>query len=137
MQKIEYFEDKISGSPAGKEVIRIIQENIREVMNLINKNRAVMTIWQRNHGPEFIKSVLDGGEDIDNFQFQKQINDVSLQDLLLRMADALQDNGSIRLRKLIADYTLPVLVVARDCNSLNEVFFKINNIKKVDYQTID
>ena len=52
----------------------------------------------------------------------KEMNGVTLEHLLLHMADALQRAGSPALRRMIAERSLQVLLWARECSSVNKFF---------------
>ncbi len=125
-RKLEFFEDQLKGSPLGREVLQILRTHADEVMYLVNKNRPTMVCWQRNQGPRFIKLVVDSGfeEDID---FLKEVNGVTMEALILQMAEVLQDNGTPELKRTIGKYASTVLKIAHETHSLREVMKKINN----------
>jgi hypothetical protein len=125
-RKLEYFEDELRESPLGREVLAVVRKHGDEVMYLINKNRATMICWQRNKGPQFIRSVVDSGFE-DDVDFIKETNGISIETVILQMAEVLQDNGSPELKQAIAKYTLPVLQMSRECNSLREVMEKVKH----------
>ena len=124
MRKLEYFEEELSASPLGREMLVVIRSHTDEVTTLINGNRAVMVAWQRNRGPSFLTSAMDSGFS-EHTPVRKEIDGVSLQQLLLRMADALQQSGSRGLAVTIARYASPVMTAARECVSLSELFNRI------------
>ncbi|MEO5817898.1 MAG: hypothetical protein ABIT20_21690 [Gemmatimonadaceae bacterium] len=121
MRKLEYFEEELSASTMGREVLAVIRSHMDEVMSLVNGNRAVMVAWQRNHGPRFLTSAMDSGFSA-HTPVRKAIDGVSLQQLLLRMADALQQTGSHALAATIARYAAPALTAARECETLDDLF---------------
>ena len=124
MRKLEYFEDELNASPLGREILGVVNAHMDEVMSLVNGNRAVMVAWQRNHGPRFLTSAMDSG--FDEFTpVRKEIDGVSLQQLLLRMADVLQQNGSRALAATIARYAAPAMTAARECAGVSELFGRI------------
>jgi hypothetical protein len=125
-RKLEYFEDQLKVTPFGREVLKIVQSHMDEVMYLINKNRPTMVCWQRHHGPKFIRSVVNSGFEKDT-EFVKEIEGVTIEEILLNMAEVLQDNGSPELKNTIGKYAALVLRMARETNSLHEVIQRINN----------
>jgi hypothetical protein len=125
-RKLEYFEDQLKVTPFGREVLKIVQSHMDEVMYLINKNRPTMVCWQRHHGPKFIRSVVNSGFEEDT-EFVKEIEGVTIEEILLNMAEVLQDNGSPELKNTIGKYAALVLRMARETNSLHEVIQRINN----------
>ena len=125
IRKLEYFEDQLKVSASGTEVLEVVRRHAKEVMNLVNKNRPTMVCWQRHEGPRFIKSVVDSGFEED-VEFVKEINGVSMETLLLHMAEVLQDNGTPELKMTIGAYCAQVLQIARETCSLRQVIDRIN-----------
>ncbi len=93
LRKLEHFETELSASATGREILDVVRSHMDEVNELVNRNRTVMVAWQRNNGPRFLVSVMDSGFD-DDTPVRKEIDGVTLQRLVLRMADALQQAGS-------------------------------------------
>lgn len=126
IRKIEYFEDQLKVSSAGREVLKIVRAHSDEVMHLVNKNRPTIVCWQRNMGPKFIRSVVDSGFE-EKSEFVKNIDGISMETLLLNMAEVLQDYGTPGLKMVIGKYASLVLTIARETSSLREVIHRINN----------
>jgi len=124
-RKLEHFEDQLKTSPLGREVLAVLRTHAKEVMYLVNKNRPTTVCWQRNKGPKFIKSVVDSGFETD-VEFVKEIDGVTMETLILQMAEVLQDNGSPELKHSIGAYAATVLKIARETGSLREVIHRIN-----------
>jgi hypothetical protein len=121
MRKLEYFERELKASPTGREILAVVWSHVDEVNALVNRNRTVMVAWQRNLGPRFLMSAMDSGFD-EHTPVAKEIDGITLQRLLLRMADALQQAGSPALKASVARYTAPALGLADRCASLTELF---------------
>jgi hypothetical protein len=124
MRKLEYFEKELGASPTGREILDLVRGHMDEVTQLVNTNRTVMVTWQRNNGPRFLMSAMDSGFD-ENTPVPKEIDGVTLQRLLLRMADALQRSGSRALAATVSRYTGLALSAASDCTSVNDLFGRI------------
>ena len=124
MHKLEYFERELNASPTGREILDVVRGHMDEVAQLVNNNRTVMVTWQRNNGPRFLLSAMDSGFD-ENTPVQKEFDGVTLQRLLLRMADALQQTGSRTLASTISRFAVPVMNAANECNSLADLFRRI------------
>jgi hypothetical protein len=131
IRKIEYFEDQLKVSEAGRNVLQLIRQHGDEVMYLINKNRQTMVCWQRNHGPKFVKSIVDSGFE-DNIYFIKTVEGISLETLILYMAEVLQDYGSAELKMSIGKYAPMVLKMAKETSSLQEIIHRINNMQNME-----
>jgi hypothetical protein len=124
LRKLEYFENELNASPTGREVLAVIRSHLEEISQLVNHNRPVMVAWQRNYGPRFLASAMDSGFD-EHTAVRKEIDGVTLERLLLRMADALQQSGSRALAATVGRYASPVLLAARECASLSDLFTRI------------
>lgn len=124
MRKLEYFEKELAASATGREILAVVRAHMDEVNELVNRNRTVMVAWQRNKGPRFLMSTMDSGFDA-NTPVQKEIDGVTLPQLVLRMADALQQAGSRPLAATVASYTGLALRAANECTSLAELFGRI------------
>jgi hypothetical protein len=124
MRKLEYFEDELNASPTGREILGIVRAHMEEVNTLVNQHRAVMVAWQRNHGPRFLMSTMDSGFEATT-PVPKEIDGITLQQLLLRMADALLQAGSPGLRDAIGRCAAPALNAAAECASVAELFVRI------------
>lgn len=131
IRKIEYFEDRLKVSEAGRSVLALVRRHGEEVMYLINKNRQTMVCWQRNHGPKFVKSIVDSGFEDDTY-FIKSVDGISLETLILYMAEVLQDYGSPELKMSIGKYAPVVLKMAKETNSLREIIDRVNNIQNME-----
>ena len=131
IRKIEYFEDQLKVSEAGRNVLQLVKRHGHEVMYLINKNRPTMVCWQRHHGPKFVKSMVDSGFE-EEASFIKSVDDVPIEKLILYMAEVLQDYGSPELKMAIGQYAPMVLKMARETHSLKEIIHRINNIQNME-----
>ena len=119
--KLETFERALRKTPRGAEIADTVAAHIEEILYLVNHNRRVTVTWQRNQGPAFVIAIRDSlrREDV---PIPQTVNGVSLEQVLLHMADALQRNGSLELRRMIAERSLQVLTWARECSSVNTFF---------------
>jgi hypothetical protein len=123
-RKLEYFEKELSASAAGREILAVVRSHVDEVNELVNRNRTVMVAWQRNQGPRFLMSAMDSGFD-EHTPVVKSIDGISLHQLILRMADALQRAGSRALATTVSRYTALALDIANDCTSLADLFGRL------------
>lgn len=101
---IPAFEKQIKAIPQGEIFLQILLDHRNEVMDLINDNREVKIAWHRLNGPEYIGHVLKNFSD-PKHTVPAQINGYSLQNLLIKMADVLERNGSRKLSKAVDDYS--------------------------------
>jgi hypothetical protein len=124
MRKLEYFEKELSASATGREILDLVRGHVDEITQLVNHNRTVTVAWQRNNGPRFLMSAMESGFD-EHTPLPKEIDGVTLQRLLLRMADALQRTGSAALATTVSRYTALALRAANECESLTDLFSRI------------
>lgn len=124
MVKLELFERELNNTIGGRKIMAELAGNMDEVLHLINRNREVMVVWQRNKGPQFFADILASGFE-PKAVVVKQIGDVSLAALIRRMAAALQENGSAGLKRLIYNYFLTIINEVQTSDNLYQVFLKL------------
>ena len=123
-RRLEYFEDALSTTPRGREVLAVVQHHSKEVLGLVNHHRAVMVAWNRHKGPAFIKSFMDSGFE-DKLSFATAIDGVTIKQLLLAMAECLMDAGSPELKKSIGQYAPWVFRTVETTGSLRAIMDKL------------
>jgi hypothetical protein len=94
-------------------------------MGLINNNREVKVAWNRYQGPAFIANLTKNFRE-HNSTIPKIINGISLQNLLIHMAVALETHGSKNLVAYVKKHTMVVLDLMQKNNTIREV---LNDIK--------
>jgi hypothetical protein len=110
--KFEHLERALRKRPGGAVLADDLAAHVEEVMALVGRNSRVAVVWQRNHGPKFIRAAVESMKlDV---PLPQEVNGVSLELLLLRMADALQRHGSPALQRAIADNSYQILSWARE-----------------------
>ncbi len=127
-RKLEYFEDQLKASALGQEVLQVLRTHANEAMYLVNKNRPTMVCWQRHYGPHFIKSVVDSGFE-EEVNFIKEVKGISMETLILNMAEVMTDNGTPELKRAIGNFAPQVLYMARNTHNLREIMALIKNGK--------
>ena len=95
----------------------LVQYHRREVLTLINHNRAVKVVWHRHQGPAFTVHFMNSAKDED-YKIPLTVKDVSLQTLLIKMGAALKENGSDALREDINQYGLDIINHAENVDSV-------------------
>jgi hypothetical protein len=125
--KAELLEAKLRRSSAGSEMADLLGFLGPEAVSLVKESRRVGATWNRYHGPRFIRDVVASGFEGDTV-IPREMDGVTLEDLLLHMADALQRYGSPEMRHAIARWSLPVLRWARECDSLQDLFERLERL---------
>ena len=95
----------------------LVQYHRREVLTLINHNRAVKVVWHRHQGPAFTVHFMNSAKD-EGYKIPPTIKDISLQNLLIKMGAALKENGSDALREDINQYGLDIINHAENVDSV-------------------
>ncbi len=110
--KFEDIERTLRKRAGGGALADALAAHVEEVMELVTRNSRVAIVWQRNHGPDFVRAAIESMRS--EVAFPGAVDGVSVELLLLRMADALQRHGSPTLRRAIADHSFQVLSWARE-----------------------
>jgi hypothetical protein len=92
---------RLSESESGRVVATLIERHQREVVHLVNHERAVTIAWHRNKGPQFLSDAVANAFD-PRHQVPREIDGVSREMLIRSMAKALYAHGSEALRAVRA-----------------------------------
>jgi hypothetical protein len=57
-QRFRTAEEEINAMPAGQQYADLIRRHFDEGQRLVNRNRRVATVWQRNGGPQLLQAIL-------------------------------------------------------------------------------
>jgi hypothetical protein len=79
-----------------------------EIIQLINTNREVGAAWQRYKGPSFLGHVLKNLRESEH-PIPHEIEGYSRQNLLLKLSDVLEKNGSVELKPMVSEFTHKLL----------------------------
>lgn len=110
LRKIEL---KLQETECGKEFLQAIHENHREVLDLINDNREVKVAWNRFQGPAFVGHFAKNANEPQH-RIPREVDGYSLQNLLIKMNDVLERNGSRKLAQAVEDYAQTAFQFATD-----------------------
>lgn len=131
---IDLLDIELRKTAAGTKLLQVFNAHVDEVFFLVGHHRQVIVAWQRNQGPAFIAAFLESGI-APGIKWKKEINGITLQSLIRRMAAALQDAGSPPLRKAIGDYISLIMEWTNACESLNDVLEKLKSIEALPVET--
>ncbi len=92
----------------GKIMVSLFEIHQKEVLNLINHNRNVALVWHRNQGPAFTAHIAKSYKDA-SYCIPQQVKGISLQELLIKMATVLKENGSHDLKQHIDSHALSLI----------------------------
>ena len=117
---IQKMEKKLKQTPNGQGLLEIINQHHYEVLDLINDNREVKVAWHRYQGPHFIGHLAKNAQE-PGHNLPKELNGYSFQNLLLKMSDVLERNGSYQLAQSIEEYSLSVFNFAEEYNGIHSI----------------
>ena len=110
------FRDALVATPRGRELHDAFVRVRRELGYLVRKSRPVKVVWHRNRGPAYFAHVLNHLKG-DTPSVPREVDGVTREEFLTRMAAVLAVHGSIPLRDAIAHYRaelLPTLIEVND-----------------------
>ncbi len=99
---------RLSATVEGQRFLALAERHSYEIMHLVNHRREVTVTWHRQHGPSFI-AAMGRSVKVPTYQIPTEIAGVSRQQLLMRMAAVLTEQGSPQLKAFIAHYS-PLLL---------------------------
>jgi hypothetical protein len=117
---LQVMERKLKETTCGTQFLQVIHENHREVLDLINDNREVKIAWNRFQGPAFVGHIAKNANDTGH-PIPPNINGYSLQNLLIKMNDVLERNGSRKLAKAVEDYSLSAFMFLENYSGLQSL----------------
>lgn len=97
------LELRLRQTERGRELWSIIDRHQREILRLVNRERAVTVVWRRNQGPAFIAAMGRSLKE-PTFRIPEEMNGVSRQRLIIAMATMLDAHGSEALRSTLAEH---------------------------------
>lgn len=127
MYRIDVLEDRLKTTPMGRQIAAVFETHFEEVMLLINQRREVTVTWHRNHGPAFTGSIVRSGFE-QGYTFTREIEGVTLTQMIRRMAAALQDAGTPALKKAIGEHYALITHWAQSHESIEQVFLEIERL---------
>jgi hypothetical protein len=95
-------------SEYGKIMVYLFETHQKEVLSLINHNRNVTLIWHRHQGPTFAAHIAKSFED-ENYFIPQQVKGITFQELLIKMATVLKENGSQSLKQAVESHAISIL----------------------------
>jgi hypothetical protein len=117
---------RMEETPFGREVGAQVRIHLPEAIDLVNHHRAVMVAWQRVQGPSFLAQWMNGVRNPTNV-VPKEINGVTMNSALLRLAAVLKEYGSPSLQQAIDSYGLELMALMDRSETVDEL---IENIGK-------
>lgn len=108
----------------GAEILRLYDAHHVEIRQLVNHDRKVKIIWHRSSGPAFVARLLGGMRDLSQ-PIPKEVNGMSVEQAIRRMAEAFSERGSASLAAAVNDYLTLVLDLVRQSATVAELLANV------------
>jgi hypothetical protein len=117
---------RLEESPFGREIGVHIRHHLPEAIDLVNSRRPVMVTWQRVQGPSFLAQWMDGVRNPSQ-RVRKEINGITMNAALLRLAAILKEHGSTELQQSIDAYAVDLMALLDRSATVDELIENIDN----------
>jgi hypothetical protein len=115
----------LESSATGARVRELYDAHDSEIYHLVNHDRRVKLVWHRSHGPAFVARLLGGLRDLGQ-PIPREIEGLTIEALIRRMAEALRERGSRGLVATVNDYLAPVLDAVERSATLDELLARVH-----------
>ena len=92
----------------GTLLVNLFEIHQKEVLNLINNDRKVKVMWHRLQGPAYAAHIVKSYRERE-YTIPQEIKGISIQELMIKMAKVLKENGSNGLQKDIEANALQLI----------------------------
>ncbi len=117
---VALLEQRLSQTEQGRAVLRLLATHRKEIVTLINHNRAVTVTWHRKQGPAFL-AALGRSAKHPEYRIPAEIEGITRQHLFMSMATVLEEHGSDELRAAVRRHALPLLGLIDRYDSVREM----------------
>ncbi len=121
---LQLWTESLQQTERGAGVVDFIQLHIEEIRKLVHHNRKVMVNYQRKMGPYFLNEWYQALGNPEK-PLVKEINGISLLNLLESLAIDLEDNGSAELKRAISKNILRILNAVDNHDTLRSLRYSI------------
>jgi hypothetical protein len=105
---LERAQQELMATPPGPRYAEVIRQHEREIIQLVNKNRRVATVWHRNGGPAIVQNALQALHSSDH-RLPSEINGKPLTECLTSIQQIFTRYGSPQLSADLQQYGPPLL----------------------------
>jgi hypothetical protein len=112
--------ERLRDANRGSLLYWLFERHHREVLHLVNHERAVTVAWRRHQGPAFVAAIARAAR-VGDYRIPFAINEVTRDGLLGAMEAALSKHGSRELRADMARYREDAYAVAAAGESIEEL----------------
>jgi hypothetical protein len=102
-QELERVRQEVRATPLGRRYEEVVKRHEREVLDLVNTNRRVGAVWQRNGGSQLVQGLLRMLQFRDQ-RLPSEINERPLPECLRKIQEILMRYGSAALAADLSEY---------------------------------
>jgi hypothetical protein len=117
LEPLAALEHRLRSTEEGRRVIELYDLHHREIVELINHERAVTVVWHRKKGPAwlaaFARSLKHAG-----YMIPREVEGVSRIDALASLADTFTRSASPELQEAIDLHAADILRLASECDTV-------------------
>jgi hypothetical protein len=117
MSFLKTIEGQVRNISGGADFLHAVSEFRNEVMDLINENREVKVAWNRYQGPAFVGHLAKHANE-PTHPLPEEINGYTIQNLLIKMHEVLEKNGSSGLASSIEKHAQFIFSLANNMSAL-------------------
>lgn len=96
--------------PHGDMLIPLFEKHAKEVLQLINNNREVKSVWNRCHGPAFMVHLFEKLRDA-AYEVPEAIEGISHTQLFTKISTALEKKASPAMKEDIEQYSSKIFIM--------------------------
>jgi hypothetical protein len=117
---------RLDESPFGREIGLQVRHHLPEAIDLVNHRRAVMVTWQRVQGPAFLAQWMNGIRNPSQ-PMPHEIEGVTMNAALLRLAAVFKTHGSPALQQAIDHYGLDLMALLDRSSTVDELIDNLDS----------
>jgi hypothetical protein len=119
-------QERLSGSPRGREFLALLDKHRPELVHLINRVRPVLVTWHRSKGAAYLTHFINSFRDPD-YVVPPEIEGISLRTAVATMAEALRAHGSRELVQSVDQHVDEALGLADHVRRTEDLFAHLTN----------
>lgn len=119
-------QERLSGSPRGREFLALLEKHRPELVHLINRVRPVLVTWHRSKGAAYLTHFINSFRDPD-YVVPPEIEGISLRTAVATMAEALRAHGSRELVQSVDQHVDEALGLADHVRRTEDLLAHLTN----------
>lgn len=125
-ERLRALERRVRATGAGAVLMALVERHAAEMYELVNRRRAVMVVWHRQHGPAFVARFARALRDPVGV-IPVETNGVPLRSMIAAMAAAFRQYGSPELRADVEAYEAWLLSMLDGCEDLEAFLARLDS----------